>query len=222
VDVNERWIVEEARGAAAALHGDVAFGPERVVRVCTVDAPALVLGSTQRDDVVDRDATERAGVEVVRRRSGGGVVLVEPGAQVWLDVWVPAQDVLWRADVGVSFAWLGEAWCRALATFGLDANAHADRLECGRWGRLVCFAGRGPGEVAVGDRKVVGLSQHRSRAGARFHAAALLRWEPRRLVELLALDAETRADAAADLELVAAPLATEGASLTEALVAALP
>ena len=58
-----------------------------------VDRPALVLGSTQRAEVVDERACADAGVEVVRRRSGGGAVLLEPGAVVWFDVVVPA-DVL--------------------------------------------------------------------------------------------------------------------------------
>ena len=57
--------------------------------VFDVERPALVLGSTQRPDIVDAEACRRAGVEVVRRRSGGGLVLLEPGNVVWFDVVVP-------------------------------------------------------------------------------------------------------------------------------------
>jgi hypothetical protein len=66
-------------------------------------------------------------------------------------------------------------------------------------GELVCFAGRGPGEVFVGDRKLVGLSQWRSREGALFSSCAYVRWDPRPMVELFNLDDPTRGGLADDL-----------------------
>ena len=76
-----------------------------------VERPAIVLGSTQREDVLDLAVCREAGVEVVRRRSGGGVVLVEPGGLVWFDVVVPSallHDVGVGDDIGASMVWLGE------------------------------------------------------------------------------------------------------------------
>ena len=52
-------------------------------------------------------------------------------------------------------------------------------------GDVVCFAGRGPGEVFVGRRKVVGLSQWRARQGALFSSCAYLRWDAAVLAGLL-------------------------------------
>ena len=63
----------------------------------------------------------------------------------------------------------------------------------GRFGDLVCFAGRGPGEVFHGDRKVVGLSQWRAREGALFSSCAYLRWDPAPLLALVDVDEEARA-----------------------------
>ncbi|HEX6785774.1 MAG TPA: hypothetical protein VF076_01140, partial [Acidimicrobiales bacterium] len=54
------------------------------------------------------------------------------------------------------------------------------------WSPLVCFSGLGPGEVHAGGRKVVGISQRRTRGWARFQCAAYLRWDPDALVALLA------------------------------------
>ena len=63
----------------------------------------------------------------------------------------------------------------------------------------VCFAGLGPGEVTVDGRKVVGISQRRTRAWARFQCAALGRWDPAALAELLVgVPADEIADAATD------------------------
>ena len=82
--------------------------------MCRPTGPAVVLGSTQRTDGRRRRAPTAAGLDVVRRRSGGGAVLVAPDDPVWIDVWVPAGDPLWTADVTRAFAWLGTAWAGAL------------------------------------------------------------------------------------------------------------
>jgi lipoate-protein ligase A len=187
-----------------------------------VDAPALVLGSTQRDHIVDHAAAMAAGIDVVRRRSGGGAVLVAPGAQVWLDIWLPAGDPLWEDDVVRSSAWLGATWVEALGSLGVDAVAHAGPVDAGEWGQLVCFGGRGPGEVSVAGRKVVGLSQRRTRAGARFQTMALLRWEPDEILALLALEADRRQAARDALAAGAAALPLDGGAVAAAVVAALP
>ncbi len=220
------WEVEWARGTAAAFHGrDVQPGAGRQVWVQQVERPALVLGSTQPEDLVDRAAAERAGVEVVRRRSGGGAVLVEPGGTVWVDVVVPPGDPLWDDDVGRAAHWVGEAWAAALGRVGVaDAVVHTGGLVTTPWSRQVCFAGMGPGEVTVAGRKVVGVAQRRTRHGARFQTAALLRWEPVGLVGLLALDPGERAAAVADLADRAAPVPGRVGeeALVRALLAVLP
>ena len=90
----DRW-----RGSAAAFHGRE-VPPIDAARLWwfEVERPALVLGSTQPDDVVDRAAAARAGVEVVRRRSGGGAVLLVPGDVTWVDVLLPRADPRWSDD----------------------------------------------------------------------------------------------------------------------------
>jgi lipoate-protein ligase A len=190
------------------------------VWVVDVTGPAVVLGSTQPESVVRAGAgvDVGSGVDVVRRRSGGGAVLVEPGGLVWVDVLVPAGDPLWQADVGRAFAWLGRAWAGALADAGEPgAEVHDGPLRHTPWSRAVCFAGLGPGEVTIAGVKVVGMSQRRTRAGALFQCAALLAWDPARLVEVLGLPAE----AAVDLAGAARALAVDPDALLTALVARL-
>ena len=82
----------------------------------------------------------------------------------------------------------------------------------------MCFAGIGPGEVTVDGRKVVGLAQRRTRAGALFQCAALLRWDPKEMARLAGLDAE----AAAGLAPIAAPLPVDPTRLDAAILQALP
>ena len=91
------WSIERREGHAADLHLlPDPDRPQRVARVFEVDRPAIVLGSAQRNDVVDEARAEQAGIDVVRRRSGGGAVLLRPAEQIWIDFLIPAGDRLWH------------------------------------------------------------------------------------------------------------------------------
>ena len=217
------WAVTWAVGPAADFHGrSVPAESQRTVEVLQVDGPALVLGSTQPDVAADRRALDAAGVALVRRRSGGGAVLLEPGGSTWVDVVIPHDDPLWVDDVGVAFHWLGRAWAGALGDLGVAAEVHEGPLLPSPWSRLVCFAGLGPGEVTVGGAKVVGIAQRRTRAGARFQCALLHRWQPEATVALLALDADDRKAAVAALGHAARGVDQPTATVVDALLAHLP
>jgi lipoate-protein ligase A len=198
------------------LHGREIPSPlTPTVWVFTVERPALVLGSTQPDDVVDRSAARAAGVEVARRRSGGGAVWLEPGGTSWVDVLLPRGDPLWDDDVGRAVYWLGHAWVTAL---GAPAEVHRDGMVCSAESGRACFAGLGPGEVTIGGRKAVGISQRRTRAGARFQCVAYERWNPDPLVRLLRLSREE----AAALEAVGTGLGGGLHDIEEGLLERLP
>src|SRR5690606_24455396 len=111
-----------------------------------------------------------------------------------------------------------------LESIGVEgARAHGGGMVENRWSRLVCFAGLAPGEVTVEGRKVVGVSQRRTRTSARFQCAVLHHWDPEPLLDVLALTPEQRHQAAVDLgqTVGSVPLGSPIA-LHEALVAALP
>ncbi|HUP86104.1 MAG TPA: hypothetical protein VM143_10600 [Acidimicrobiales bacterium] len=208
--------MERLRGGAGPLFSDSGPGASRLVRVLSVDAPALVLGSTQRTSVVSVSE-----VDVVRRRSGGGAVLLRPDETVWVDVVVPAGDRLWTRDVGRSFEWVGAAWASALASLGLGGlSVHRGAFVRTRWSGDVCFAGVGSGEVLAADgRKVVGMASHRTRDRALFQCAVPLTWDPDAYVRLLRLPAS----AAADLAAATAPVVgVRGDDLVAAFLASLP
>ena len=198
------WRVERRVGTATALHEDWP-GPGRADRraLCRCEPagpPALVLGSAQGAEIADEVVLARTGTVLVRRRTGGGAVVVAPGAQLWVEAWIPPGDVLWDRDVVRSAFWLGDVWAGALARLGVPGTeVHRARAVGGAWSELLCFAGMGPGEVAVDGRKVVGLAQRRSAAGIRLSSMAVVDWQPRRLLELLRLPGAERAGAEAEL-----------------------
>jgi lipoate-protein ligase A len=197
------WSRQDRFGSAASLCGRWPPAEElhrRTVATCHVTGAALVLGGAQRAEAVSVERCARDAVEIARRPAGGGAVFVAPGAQVWIDFWMPRGDALWDEDVVRCARWLGEAWARALAALGVhDLEVHQGRSIETKWSRLVCFAGLGPGEVNVAGVKVVGIAQRRTREGARFFTVAALRWDPSSVVGLMSLEKDQAAQAISDL-----------------------
>ena len=154
--------------------------------------PTLVLGSRQNEGVLDLAACEQRNVTVVKRRSGGGAVLVSAHDLVWMDVLVTRNHPGWDDDVRRSFRWLSECLLVALNELGVDGTAHVGSMINTQWSDLICFAGLGPGEITVDGRKLVGISQRRTRNVARFQVAILRAWDPDAMFALFDLDDATR------------------------------
>ncbi|MCU1372193.1 MAG: hypothetical protein JWO77_3387, partial [Ilumatobacteraceae bacterium] len=91
------WPVERHRGSAAEFHQrSIPDALTPALWWFEVERPAVVLGSTQRLDVVDGPAAAEAGIEVARRRSGGGAVYLDPDGAIWIDVLLPVADPRWE------------------------------------------------------------------------------------------------------------------------------
>jgi lipoate-protein ligase A len=133
------------------------------VFVAQVARATLVLGGNQSADVVDLSLDPT--MKLHRRRGGGGLVLLRR-EDLWIDWWIPRDDLRWSHDVRVSSIQAGTWWAEALRTRTRDdVHVHEGALEGDDKFRVVCFAGRGPGEVFVDQRKTVGLTQWRVREG---------------------------------------------------------
>jgi lipoate---protein ligase len=181
------WDRHEWNGSAEgfhSLHPDLA----RAVWIGNITHPALILGSSQSPHDVDADAAHNAGIDIVRRRSGGGAVWVHPQDSVWIDVTIARSDPLWVDDVTTSMLWLGEVLRQALAPW-VTTTMHTGAYESGVDGRSVCFASASPGELFVGSSKLVGISQRRSRDGARLQCVLYRVWDPSMWVQCLSDEA---------------------------------
>ncbi len=180
------WRIHAVAGDVGEFHARPLPDDGRVATFFRAQAPTLVLGSSQREESVDFDAAVRQGIDVVRRRSGGGGVLLWPDEFVWLDLEIPSTDELWCDDVGKAMWWVGALWRTALADLSPVSAVHRGRMVRSRWSSDVCFAGTGPGEVTVGESKLVGVSQRRTRSAARFQTMVHLRWRPDVVASLVA------------------------------------
>lgn len=159
--------------------------------------PALLLGSSQRLDEVDTAACTAAGVTLHKRRSGGTAVYSDAGL-LWLDVALPHTHRLHTSSVTEAYRWFGDVWVAALRSLGLPvrtmspAEARPFNSDLTPAVRRACYGGVSPYEVFVGTSKIVGLAQVRRRQGELLQAGIYLRWEPHRLVDLLAMASDER------------------------------
>ena len=173
-----RWRVERVSASAEAVHG---FWPAPgdhlpLLRVVDVLNPAVVLGSSTPVREYSVEAIAAGGYEVVRRGSGGGAVVVTPGDQLWLMLYLGSHDRLVSVDLGHSFIWLGELLQGAISrTAGLELEVVTERQPPNESARIACFAGLGFGELHASGRKVLGLSQRRSQGVACLQASLLFK-----------------------------------------------
>lgn len=206
-------------GAGAELEADErlldALDPNGPIQVrwYVPASPALVLGFSQRTrqaDLLDTARCAAAGVAILERRAGGGLVLLDDG-MLCLALALPRHDPRWAEDLTASYRWLGDALAAGLRTLGV---ADARRVEVGEARQDVaalraddsptahlllsgCFAALSPHEVVVGPAeaanpaKLVGLAQVRRRQGALFQAGLLLR-DQRRLANYVRATDPTR------------------------------
>ena len=168
--------------------------PEVDARSMFVSHPvdrAVVLGSSQSFSAEQHERCRGLGYSVVRRRSGGGGVVIVPEEMVWVDLFLPATDAMFVRDVRDGSYWVGDLWTVALEEIVFDPgdlDVHRGAMVETRWSSMSCFAGVGPGEVTHRGRKVMGLSQRRTRLGAWFFSLAYCRLDPERDAHLLAED----------------------------------
>ena len=218
------FAVRTVKASVADVHG-AAF-PSTIEREVWFIEPtdrAVVLGSTQDFDVLNHIEVARQGLVEVRRHSGGGAVVVVPESVSWFDLWLPAADPCFETDVSHSARWVGEAIVDALGALGVPASV-ATSIEISdavTWGGLVCFAGVGAGEVLVGRRKAVGISQRRTRAGARFQVMVLHHFDPVATAALFVLGEASRVGLIEVLQSRVQTVAVERAALREAIKQAL-
>lgn len=136
---------------------------EASVFVVHASQPTVVLGSRQRADLLT--TAFRSSHALRRRRGGGGIVLLQPD-DLWVDWWLPADDPRWSVDLRETSRRAGERWRDSLrAVVNGELVVHEGPLEVDGALSVVCFTGRGPGEVFLNRRKVVGVTQWRVREG---------------------------------------------------------
>lgn len=159
-------------GLDEAVLGSVAEGRQPpTLRFYGWNPPTVSLGYFQGlDDEVDREACRAAGVDVVRRITGGGAVFHDD--ELTYSVVIPERHPLARADIMESYRFLCSGLVDGLARLGLRAE----------------FAPLN--DILVDGRKVSGNAQTRRRGCILQHGTVLLGVDPERMFGLLKVPSE--------------------------------
>jgi lipoate---protein ligase len=129
--------------------------------------PTLVLGSNQAvANELDLAAVERRGFTVVRRLSGGGTMLAEPGRTITWSIAMPAEPVAGLSFVE-SFAHLDRWAVETLRSIGVDA------------------AYRPINDIVSPQGKIAGAAQARRRGALVHHVTMAYSMDPALLLELI-------------------------------------
>lgn len=153
--------------------------PRPAWRLWRYAEPAVVLGVGQR---AQEAVLQHAPVPVLRRRAGGGAVLVGPW-MLGLSVALPADHPLAGNGLLDAYRWLGEAVARALSFEAVRCEAvppQVPRAAAAAMRDWACFGSMSPWEVECDGRKIAGLAQVRTRDVVLLVCGVLLRrpdWE---------------------------------------------
>ena len=192
-----RLIVDaEAPGAAnmaadeAILNSVIDGASLPTLRFYRWHPPCLSLGRNQKLAEVDLPACRAAGVDIVRRPTGGRSILHTD--ELTYSVSLPQADP--RAEGGVveGYRRLSEGLLAGLERLGVRAVQAASRKAPGGPPTPVCFESPSDYEITVGGRKLIGSAQWRTRGGALQHGTLPLHGDLARVVGFLAFSAAER------------------------------
>ncbi len=136
------------------------------------DQAAVIMGCSQRPDDGQIQRAERAGLPLLRRRSGGGAVLAGPW-MLSVTVFIPPDHPVAKQNIIEIFSWLEQIWldtlhhcgvpCKGVDQAMIDQSKVVSQARDLKW---ACYAALSHGEIVSEDgRKLVGLAQIRKRKG---------------------------------------------------------
>ena len=109
-------------------------------------------------------------------------MLVAPEDMLWVDIFVPKESKFWIADIAKASIWIGRIWDDALKRLDVECFLFDENFSRTEASDLICFIGRAPGELFIGNRKILGISQRRSKFGTRFQCALIINWKPEHMI----------------------------------------
>jgi lipoyl(octanoyl) transferase len=191
-----RFIVDSAADGATNMAVDEAILTAVVeglspstLRFYAWSPPCLSVGRNQPLADVDLSACRRAGVDVVRRPTGGGAIL--HADELTYSVALLQSDPRATGDVVESYRRLSEGLLAGLHCLGVEAVQAVGQRERTADRTAICFETPSAYEITAGGRKLVGSAQWRARGGMLQHGTLPLCGDLTRIVACLALpDAE--------------------------------
>jgi lipoate-protein ligase A len=160
-----------------------------VVRVYGWRPPAISLGWNQSDHDLERDRVRQAGIDMVRRPTGGRAILHSQELTYSVIMLASGKHVLEVYDS------ISKALVKGLRSLGVDAVLERSQphfpSEYRRRSSIACFTSSARHEITVAGRKLVGSAQRRYARSDGLevvlqHGSVLLGPDHRRIVQFFA------------------------------------
>jgi lipoate-protein ligase A len=164
--------------------------PQTHVRFYQWERPTVSLGYSQvAEKVIDLDACRRSGIDVVRRATGGKLVLHH--REVTYSICSSDVDVF-SSTLAQSYRVISCALINGLKEMGLQAKLAGPAPSFYGQGNLPCFSYPARDEIEIDGKKIIGSAQ--KRVGAKFlqHGSILLENEEELLRQVLASSEKVR------------------------------
>jgi len=143
---------------------------ETVFSVYGWTRPTLSLGRNQRAaGCYDRDRLHAAGIDIVRRPTGGRGLLHNREVTYSVTAPVDTGDTLWE-----SYDRINRILLEGLGTLGVAASVAKPQVAPARPTDAPCFATPSQGELIVGGHKLVGSAQWREEGAFLQHGSILI------------------------------------------------
>lgn len=143
---------------------------EAVLRVYTWTRPTLSLGRNQTArGLYDADRARAAGIDIVRRPTGGRAVLHH--REVTYSITAPADDA---GSLRESYDRINRLLLEGLRALGVDARLAEPAGRAPAPGAAPCFEEPTAGELVLGGRKLVGSAQVRDDGALLQHGSILI------------------------------------------------
>ena len=174
---------EELDGARAMGYDEVAAetaaaGGPRTVRVYRWKPSTLSLGYRQPASDVDWDWCADAGVDVVRRPTGGGAIYHDSAGDISYSIVAPAAEL--PGDLMETYGMLCEPVLEAFRRMGVDADFAAEPKGSLHYPSCYLRDVNPAHDVLAGGRKVSGNAQYRTRDAVIQHGSLSFSTDPER------------------------------------------
>jgi len=170
-----------------------------VVRLYRWQPQSVTLGYSQRGaGQVNTDYCQTAGIDIVRRLTGGRAVLHDQ--EVTYSV-ISRQQGLFSAGILESYRTIAEVLLHCLKTFGLDTQLvgrHAGTTSSDGVEQSACFTAPAQFEIVCAGKKICGSSQKRGQDSFLQHGSIPVDLDLHKLFRALNTDNQASVDAGAE------------------------
>jgi lipoate-protein ligase A len=154
----------------------LAAGENPVLRFYGWEPPCISLGYNQSADEIDMDVCREAGVDVVRRPTGGRAVYHD--REITYSVIIPRNNPLFTDSTSELYLNLSRGLVAGLKGLGIEAELEKRQIDLSSHYRKLdsvsCFSAAARYEVVVDGKKMVGSAQRRLERGVLQHGSILL------------------------------------------------